>query len=124
MRKIVESVLEDLSSKDLFLFRVSCSYCGTGYGNKPIRFSKAGVSPATKNAQIISDVLYAQEFQAARQAAIRNAAENINYCPICGQLVCNRCFLICEDLDMCRQCASRLDVKGSPVMETVIEAVI
>ena len=67
------------------------------------------------------DTLYEQEFRDARQASVRDAAEHLNFCPICKRLVCNRCFLICDDLDMCKQCASRLEEKGSPVITTLIE---
>ena len=57
-------------------------------------------------------------------AAIREAAENLNYCPICKRLVCNRCFLICDDLDMCKQCAAQLEETGTPVLTDVLEAAI
>ena len=115
MKKLVEAVLENLSTKEVFLFRVTCGSCGTEYGNKPIRFSKAEIPPTTQSKQIIYDALYEQEFREARRVAIRNAAEHMNYCPICKQLICNRCFLICDDLDMCKQCAADLKHHGKPV---------
>ena len=77
-----------------------------------------------ENKKIIYDALYEQEFRIARQSAIRDAAEHLNYCPICKRLVCNRCFLICEDLDMCKQCAAHLEEAGSPVMNDVLDAAI
>ena len=124
MKQLVEAVLENLSTKDVFLFRVSCSSCGTGYADKPIRFSKAGLVPATQSKKIIYDAVYEQEFNTARQAAVRAAAEHMNYCPICKRLVCNRCFLICEDLDMCRQCAMQLEELGRPVLAEVVDAAV
>ena len=36
-------------------------------------------------------------------------------CPICKRLVCDHCFLICDDLDMCVQCATKLNEKGTVV---------
>ena len=122
MKKLVEAVLENLSSKEVFLFRVTCGSCGTEYGNKPMRFSKAEKPPTTQSKQIIYDVLYEQEFREARQVAIRNAAEHMNYCPICKRLVCNQCFLICDDLDMCKQCAADLEQQGKPVLVGFLEA--
>ena len=121
MKKLVETVLENQSSKEMFLFRVTCSNCGTEYGNKPIRFSKAGIPPATQSKKIIYDALYEQEFNEARRIAIRNAAEHMNYCPICKRLVCNQCFLICDDLDMCKQCAADLELQGKPVLVSFLE---
>ena len=123
MRKLVEAVLEDCSSKEVFLFQVVCGSCNTQYGNRPIRFSKAETPPTTRSKQIIYDALYEQEFKEARRIATRNAAEHMNYCPICKRLVCNQCFLICDDLDMCRQCAASLGQKGKPVL-SVLEAAI
>ena len=124
MKKLVETVLENRSSKEMFLFRVTCRSCSTEYGNKPIRFSRAGIPPATQSKKIIYDALYEQEFNEARRIAIRNAAEHMNYCPVCKRLVCNQCFLICDELDMCKQCATRLEETGSPVLTDVLEAVV
>lgn len=124
MKQLVESVLENLSTKDAFVFRVTCASCGAGYADKPVRFSKAGLTPATQSKRIIYDAVYEQEFNTARQAAVRSAAEHMNYCPICKRLVCNLCFLICEDLDMCRQCAAQLEERGYPVLAEVIDAAV
>lgn len=121
MKKLVETVLENRSSKEMFLFCVTCRSCSTEYGNKPIRFSRAGIPPATQSKKIIYDALYEQEFNEARRIAIRNAAEHMNYCPICKRLVCNQCFLICDDLDMCKQCAADLELQGKPVLVSFIE---
>ena len=121
MKKLIEMMLENLSTREVFLFRIACAACGTSYGGKPVRFSKAGIIPPTEGKRIIFDTLYEQEFRDARQASVRDAAEHLNFCPICKRLVCNRCFLICDDLDMCKQCASRLEEKGSPVITTLIE---
>ena len=124
MKKLIETVIENLSSREVFLFRVTCGICGTEYGNRPIRFSKAETPPVTQNKQIIYDALYERELTEARRTAIRNAAEYMNYCPICKRLVCNHCFLICDDLDMCKQCAVDLEEHGKPVQPNVIEAAI
>lgn len=122
LKKLVEAVLENLSTKEVFRFRVICGNCGTEYGNKPIRFSKAEIPPATQGKQVIYEALYEQEFREARRIAVRSAAEHMNYCPICKRLVCNQCFLICDDLDMCKQCASDLEQQGNPVLVGFLES--
>ena len=58
MKELVESILENLSSREVFLFRVCCSSCGAEYGNKPRRFSKAGVVPVIRNRLVIFVVLF------------------------------------------------------------------
>ena len=124
MKKLIELMLENLSTKDVFLFRICCGSCGKEYTNKPARFSKSGVTPTTAEKQILFNALYEQEFRDAHSSAIREATEHINYCPICKQLVCNRCFLICDDLDMCKQCAAQLHEIGTPVISDVLDSVI
>ena len=124
MKKLVDMLLENLSTREIFLFRIACSACGTAYGGKQVRFSKADIIPKTEGKKIIFEACYEQEFRDARASAVREAAEQLNLCPVCKRLVCNRCFLICDDLDMCRQCAVSLEETGSPVENLVFEAVI
>ena len=59
--------------------------------------------------------LYERERAAAREKAAAEASETFSRCPVCGRLVCDRCFLICEDLDLCTACAEALQVRGSVV---------
>lgn len=124
MKQLVERLLEDLSSREVFVFRVLCSGCGGAFGNRPRRFSKAGIDPDTRSRQVIFDALYEQEFHAARQAAIRDAAEQMNRCPVCRRLVCNGCFLICEELDLCVACAELLGQAGVRVLQGMVDAVV
>ena len=124
MKKLIERMLENLSTRDVFLFRIACGACGKEYGNKPIRFSKAEVIPQTPKKAALYEILYDQELQTARLSAVRDAAEHLNYCPICKRLICNRCFLICEDLDMCKQCAAAMEETGIPVVSDILEIAI
>ena len=124
MKKLIEMMLEDMSTRDVFLFRVTCDVCGAEFGNKPTRFSKAGVTPQSPQKKILFDAIYEQEFQSAKHGSILEAAEQLNYCPICKRLVCNRCFLICDDLDMCKRCAAKLDEMGAPVFPDILDSAV
>ena len=124
MKKLVEAVLENHSTREVFLFRASCGKCGAEFANKPVPFSKAGMTPSTPEKGILYEALYEHELQCVRQRSIREAAEHLNYCPICKRLICNRCFMICDDLDMCKQCAVRLKEHGRPVLSDVLEITI
>lgn len=115
MKKLLEPMLDNLSTKEVFLFQIRCDECGREYKSKPLRFSKAGRIPQTREKLVLYDAVYEQEARGARHGAARQLAEYFNYCPICKRLVCNVCFLICEDLDMCKSCADRLKETGVPV---------
>lgn len=121
MKELVDLALENISSREMFLFQIRCAECGTVHASKPVRFTKAGVAPETKGKAQIYQVLYEQEAQRARMDAVKDAVAQMNYCPICKRMICNRCFLICEDLDMCSRCAARLEEQGSPVLSDAPE---
>lgn len=89
--------------------------CKTVWKSTPIRFSRAGKKPENENRKIIYDTLYDREKNLAFQKALNQAKEIFNICPICKRLVCDHCFLICDDLDMCVQCAAKLNEKGTVV---------
>ena len=121
MKKLVEYMLDNLSTKEQFVFRVSCESCGREYTSKPIRFSKADRKPETKEKQMLYEAIYEQELRDARRLAVNKAAEDVNFCPICMRIVCNHCLLICEDLDMCTGCAANLNDSGVPVFPEALE---
>ncbi len=115
----IESVdpAKDLSMREVyeFCFSLCCMECKTVWKSTPIRFSKAGKKPENENRKIIYDTLYDREKNLAFQKALNQAKEIFNICPICKRLVCDHCFLICDDLDMCVQCAAKLNEKGTVV---------
>ena len=115
MKQLVEAVLENLSTKEVFRFQVLCGCCHRAYGNRPVKFSKAEEAVTSVPKQILYDALYEQELRDAKRIAIRTAAEHLNYCPVCKRLACNECFYICDDLDMCRDCAWELEQQGQAV---------
>ena len=86
----------------------------------PIRFSKAGEVPPTEAKRIIAKALYQREHAQAMEHALSEAVQHFNVCPLCHGLVCNYCFIICDDLDMCRSCTNALQEKGEAVMELTL----
>ena len=115
MEYITKKDLIDCSTPDEFCFSLCCMECKTVWKSTPIRFSRAGKKPENENRKIIYDTLYAREKELAFQKAVNQAKEIFNICPICKRLVCDHCFLICDDLDMCVQCATKLNEKGTVV---------
>lgn len=115
MKRVVKEAMGDCSTVEEFRFLVRCQECGGIWHSSPIRFSKAGAEPESEGMRTILRTLYEREREAAREMAAAEAAEIFNYCPVCGRLVCDRCFLICEDLDLCIACAKALQVRGDVV---------
>ena len=115
MKRVVKEAMGDCSTVEEFRFLVRCQECGGIWHSSPIRFSKAGAEPESEGMRTILCTLYEREREAAREKATAEAAEFFNYCPVCGRLVCDRCFLICEDLDLCIACAKALQVRGDVV---------
>ena len=115
MKRVVKEAMGDCSTVEEFRFLVRCQECGGIWHSSPIRFSKAGAEPEPEGMRTILRTLYERAREAAREKAAAEAAEIFNYCPVCGRLVCDRCFLICEDLDLCIACAKALQVRGDVV---------
>ena len=114
MKQLLKDALKDESGTESFVFSLNCSECGKNWKSTASRFSKAGVEPQNAAKQTIYQALYQRELQQAREQAVAEAVHHFNRCPLCGRLICNNCFLICEDLDMCRSCAEKLQEAGEP----------
>ena len=112
MNRVMRETMGDCSTLEEFRFLVRCQECGRTWRSSSVRFSKAGAAPTTENRKVILRTLYERERVAAREKAAAEASEIFSQCPVCGRLVCDRCFLICEDLDLCIACAKALQVRG------------
>ena len=115
MKQLLTQKLQDRSDGGAFRFGLRCGQCGEEWNAKPAAFSKTGVMPVTEEKELVYRVLYRKEQMQARVAALEEAAHHFNLCPVCGRIVCNRCFVICEDLDMCSTCAGYLQERGEKV---------
>ena len=116
MKSIISTQLRDCSDRKRFCFSLVCKECGSEWRSTPIRFSKAGEIPQTEAKRIIAKALYQREHAQAMEHALNEAVQHFNVCPLCHGLVCNYCFIICDDLDMCRSCATNLEETGEVVM--------
>jgi hypothetical protein len=120
VKHIIKTNLTDCSDREKFCFSLVCKECGSEWRSTPIRFSKAGEIPQTEAKRIIAKALYQREHAQAMEHALNEAVQHFNVCPLCHGLVCNYCFIICDDLDMCRSCSDSLQEKGEAVMELTL----
>lgn len=115
MKKVIREHLIDCSDTEKFVFNLICPECGKVWQSTPVSFSKAGEEPQTESKRIIFYLLYEREKQRAFEKAVEEAVHSFNVCPLCERLVCNGCFLICEEIDICFRCAEQLQEKGEQV---------
>lgn len=122
MKQAIKEMMGDCSTIGEFRFLFRCQACGRTWHSSPVRFSKAGTKPETEGMRAVFRALYERERAAAREKAAAEASETFSRCPVCGRLVCDRCFLICEDLDLCTACTEALQMRGSVVAGDVSAA--
>jgi len=116
LKKLIARHVEDCSDQTTFRFRIRCEACGGAFESRPVRFSKAEAIPETPEKKLIYETMRQQELEFGRECAMSELAEHMNVCPVCKRMVCNSCFLICEDLDICVDCAAKLNETGVPVI--------
>lgn len=121
MRRIIKASMEDISSTERFQFSLRCAVCGFRWESQPTRFSKAGVVPENAGKRVIFQALYQREKEDAFDRAVTEALGHFSLCPICQRLVCDRCFLLGEDIDLCTDCAAALQERGEPVESLSVE---
>ena len=89
--------------------------CGEYWYSSSIPFSKAEQAIQHQEKKELYDAIYQREKERAKLAAGQEARERFSQCPVCRRLVCDACFLICDEMDLCRECAARMQEPGEPV---------
>ena len=115
MKQFIREHLIDCSDSEKFVFNLICPECGKVWQSTPAGFSKAGEDPRTESKQVVFYLLYEREKKRAFEKAVEEAGHFFNLCPLCERLVCNNCFLICKEIDVCRRCAEKLQETGEQV---------
>ena len=108
--------LQDNSTSDMFCFALRCSECGAELKSTPILFPTESNMPSDSENKSLPDKHYRLEKMKALELAAAEIKRMVNLCPICRRTVCDHCFIISDTIDMCTDCARRLNVRGEPVM--------
>ena len=122
MRRIIKAFMQDASTASKFQFSLRCAVCGSLWKSRPAYFSKAKVPPENEGKRVIFQTLYQRELEDAWERAVTEALEHFSRCPICKRLVCDRCFLLGEDIDLCADRAVRSQENGEPVAHLLVES--
>ena len=115
MKRYIDKYMNDLSDCDRFLFSVSCPVCGKEWTSTPIPFSGAGKRPNNMLTNFFVQKQYSREKKNAEIIAAEEPGHRMNYCSVCMRLVCDSCFMICTDMDMCADCAAIHNETGERV---------
>ncbi len=117
LNDFVEYHLQDLSTPEKFQFGIKCECCGTMLATKPVHFVKADITPKNDSQRIIYETMYHRDSALEKAVAVKVLTGHLNYCPVCKRIVCNHCFKMTGDLDMCADCAITLGVSGNTVSD-------
>lgn len=115
MKQDIAYYLEDCSTQKSFQWSIRCELCGGIWKSKKISFSLAGTKPLTEGKRVIYQTLYEREKEQAMEHAMKEARESFSLCPVCHRIVCDHCFLMCEEIEICSECAENLQETGMPV---------
>ena len=115
MKDVIIRSIKNISNPNEFIFSITCTACHKEWKSTPIPFSKANQLQVSDSKKIVLQALYQQEMQVAANKAVQEAQKHLNYCPVCKTMVCNSCFMICDDIDLCVDCGSALQEHGEIV---------
>jgi len=89
LKNFYKESLVDRSDSNRYCFSLTCLECGM-VRTYTVEIKKAGI----------------RNRESAREQAAEEAMREFQICPICGHIVCSRCFFACGDLKMCRFCTN------------------
>lgn len=90
MLEAVTKKFTDESADGVYRFTFYCDICGKTWESIPY--------------SSINNVLSVYERNSAFERANREASLQFNRCPVCRLIVCDDCFRILEDKDICFKC--------------------
>ena len=100
MLEPVTKTMTDDSTETVFRFTFYCDLCGKPWSSVPVSgMPEKGCGIGKRSLERCA------EHDAAYERANLEAIQHFNRCPKCKRWVCNDCFLLLHDGDVCRKCA-------------------
>lgn len=111
MLKSITKKMQDRSTDQFFKFSFYCDRCGKEWTSEPYSFEHSFSDNLTQAERSARDIMWRTDHDLAFQRANLEARLRFNQCGSCHNIVCDECFAMEEDDDLCVDCASR---KNSP----------
>ncbi len=105
MLKTITKKIIDRSTDEFFKFSFRCDRCGFEWTSEPYSFEHGFPNKLTAGEQRAKDIMWKVEHDAALERANLEARLRFNQCNSCGRIVCDECFAMDEDEDLCVDCA-------------------
>ena len=106
------SRIKDCSDDKRIAFGFECENCGKLWEVISVPFT---VKADNETEQVIRDAQYHREWVRVKADSSKAFREHFSICPICGKIVCDYCFVICDEIEMCSSCAKELGKQGTTV---------
>ena len=111
MLKTITKLFRDRSTDRFFQFSFYCDSCGKEWTSEEYPFVHGFSDKLTEDERRAKEILWRSDHDAAFERANLEARLRLNACKSCGSVVCDECFAMEEEDDLCVDCASR---KNSP----------
>ena len=111
MLKTITKNFTDRSTDRFFQFSFYCDRCGKKWTSEQYPFVHGFSKELTDDERKAKEILWRIDHDAAFERANLEARLRFNSCKACGAIVCDECFAMEEEDDLCVDCANR---KNSP----------
>ncbi len=107
MLKRVTEKFKDKSTDRFFKFSFYCDRCGKEWTSDPYYFENAFSEKLTDGERRAKDIMWRVDHDAAFERANLEARLRFDRCNVCGKTVCDDCFAMEEDAELCLDCAGK-----------------
>ncbi len=106
MLKTITKKILDKSTDKFFKFVFYCERCGYEWTSEAYCFLHGFPDELTEGEERAKNIMWKVEHDAAMERANLEARLRFNQCCSCGRIVCDECFAMETDGDLCVDCAN------------------
>lgn len=112
MLKTITKRIRDKSTDRFFKFSFYCDRCGKEWTSEEYPFVHGFSEKLTDDEKRAKEILFRVDHDAAFERANLDARLRFNHCETCGSIVCDECFAMEEEEELCLDCAKRRGCYG------------